>query len=317
LPQLTLGSPCAKKYFHAMRPLRALVIYIAVVFIGGALLAPWLYRLAQLFAHSFPQVASAPFHRFLDRSFLLFALAGLWPMLRSLGATSWRDIGVVPPYGQWNKLFGGLLLGFFSLAAVAGIAVGFGGRGVVQDLTAHTVVGIIFSAIGTAVVVGTLEEILFRGGIFGGLRRVLYWPFALFISSVIYALVHFLQRVELIGPVAWNSGLVLLPQKLGGFADFHALMPGFFSLTLAGVLLGLAYQRTGNLYFSIGLHAGWIFWLKIYSALTVQAPQAATWFWGSGKMTDGWFAFFALAITLVVFKSLPLDQRRPHYTIPK
>jgi hypothetical protein len=300
-----------------MRPLRALVIYIAVVFIGGALLAPWLYRLAQLFAHSFPQVASAPFHRFLDRSFLLFALAGLWPMLRSLGATSWRDIGVVPPYGQWNKLFGGLLLGFFSLAAVAGIAVGFGGRGVVQDLTAHTVVGIIFSAIGTAVVVGTLEEILFRGGIFGGLRRVLYWPFALFISSVIYALVHFLQRVELIGPVAWNSGLVLLPQKLGGFADFHALMPGFFSLTLAGVLLGLAYQRTGNLYFSIGLHAGWIFWLKIYSALTVQAPQAATWFWGSGKMTDGWFAFFALAITLVVFKSLPLDQRRPHYTIPK
>jgi membrane protease YdiL (CAAX protease family) len=315
--QLTLGSPRVKKYFHAMRPIRALVIYIAVVFIGGALLAPWLYRLAQLFAHSFPQVATAPFHRFLDRSFLLFALAGLWPMLRSLGATSWRDTGIVPPYGQWNKLFGGLLLGFISLAAVAAVAVGFGGRGVVQDLAAHTVVGIIFSAIGTAVVVGTLEEILFRGGIFGGLRRVLYWPFALFISSVIYALVHFLQRVELIGPVAWNSGLVLLPQKLGGFADFHALMPGFFSLTLAGVLIGLAYQRTGNLYFSIGLHAGWIFWLKIYSALTVQAPQAATWFWGTGKMTDGWLAFSALAITLVVFKFLPLDQRRPHYTIPK
>jgi membrane protease YdiL (CAAX protease family) len=300
-----------------MRPIRALVIYIAVVFIGGALLAPWLYRLAQLFAHSFPQVASAPFHRFLDRSFLLFALAGLWPMLRSLGATSWRDTGIVPPYGQWNKLFGGLLLGFISLAAVAAVAVGFGGRGVVQDLAAHTVVGIIFSAIGTAAVVGTLEEILFRGGIFGGLRRVLYWPFALVISSVIYALVHFLERVELIGPVAWNSGLVLLPQKLGGLADFHALMPGFFSLTLVGLLLGLAYQRTGNLYFYICLHAGWIFWLKIYSALTVQTSQAATWFLGSGKMTDGWLAFFALAITLVVFKFLPLDQRRPHYTIPK
>ena len=139
--QLTLGSPCVKKYFHAMRPLRALVIYIAVVFIGGALLAPWLWRLAQLFGHSFPQAAHAPFHRFLDRSFLIFALAGLWPMLRSLGATSWRDIGIVPPYGQWKKLFGGLLLGFFSLAAVAGIAIGFGGRGVVQDLAAHKVVG--------------------------------------------------------------------------------------------------------------------------------------------------------------------------------
>ena len=93
-----------------MRPLRALVIYIAVVFIGGALLAPWLWHLAQLFAPSFPRIANAPFHRFLDRSFLIFALAGLWPVLRSLGMTSCRDIGVVPPYGQSKKLFGGLLL---------------------------------------------------------------------------------------------------------------------------------------------------------------------------------------------------------------
>ena len=68
--------------------------------------------------------------------------------------------------------------------------------------------------------------------------------------------------------MAWNSGLILLPRMLGGFADFHALVPGFFNLTLAGVLLGLAYQRTGNLYFSIGLHAGWIFWLKTYGAFT-------------------------------------------------
>ena len=77
---------------------------------------------------------------------------------------------------------------------------------------------------------------------------------------------------------------------LGGFADFHALVPGFFSLTLAGILLGLAYQRTGNLYFSIGLHAGWIFWLKTYGAFTTSAPHAATWFWGTGKMIDGWLA---------------------------
>ena len=299
-----------------MRPLRALVIYIAVVFIGGALFAPWLCRAAQLFEHSFPRIAGVPFHRFLDRSILIFALAGLWPLLRSLGATSWRDIGIIPPYCQWTRLFGGLLPGFFSLAAVAAVAIASGGRGVVHDQEAHRIVAIIFSAIGTAVVVATLEEILFRGGIFGGLRRMLYWPFALLISSAVYALAHFLQRVELAGPVLWSSGLALLPHKLGGFADFHALVPGFFNLTLAGVLLGLAYQRTGNLYFSIGLHAGWIFWLQIYGQLTTQPQQVAIWFWGGSKMTDGWLCFFALAATLVVFKFLPLDQRRPHFTIP-
>jgi membrane protease YdiL (CAAX protease family) len=140
------------------------------------------------------------------------------------------------------------------------------------------------------------------GGFFTGGSRLIA-------SSVIYALVHFLQRAELAGPVAWNSGLILLPRMLGGFADFHALVPGFFNLTLAGVLLGLAYQRTGNLYFSIGLHAGWIFWLKTYDAFTTSAPRAATWFWGTGKLIDGWLALMVLAVTLVVVNFCPSNRR--------
>jgi membrane protease YdiL (CAAX protease family) len=170
-----------------MRPFRALVIYLAVVFVGGALLAPWLYWFAQSRAHSIHQITSAPFHRFVDRSLLILALAGLWPLLRSLGATSLREVGLIPPYGQFRKFSGGLLLGFFSLAVVAGTAIGFGDRLFVQHLTAHQIVGTIVGAIGTAAIVATLEEILFRGGIFGGLRRMIYWPLALLVSSVIYA----------------------------------------------------------------------------------------------------------------------------------
>ncbi len=95
-----------------MRPLRALVIYILVVFLGGALLAPWLYWLVQAGTKSATHIAGAPFHRFVDRSLLLLALAGLWPLLRNLGATSWKEIGFVKPAGQWRKLLGGFLLGF-------------------------------------------------------------------------------------------------------------------------------------------------------------------------------------------------------------
>jgi CAAX protease family protein len=300
-----------------MRPFRALAIYFTVVFIGGALLAPWLYWLAQNCAHSIPRIANAPFHRFVDRSFLILALVGIWPLLRSLGATSLREIGLVAPYHQSKKLFGGLLLGFFSLAIVAGMTIGFGDRLFVQHLTAHKIVGTIFGAIGTAAVVATLEEILFRGGIFGGLRKVTYWPFALIISSAIYAIVHFFQRAEITGAIHWNSGLILLPQMLRGFADFHALVPGFFNLALVGILLGLAYQRTGNLYFSIGLHAGWIFWLKTCGAFTTTAPRAAIWFWGSGKMIDGWLVFFVLAVLLLIFKFLPLGKKRAPFQIPR
>jgi membrane protease YdiL (CAAX protease family) len=315
--EFALGLNCAKTYCPAMRPLRALVIYLVVVFIGGALLAPLLYRLAQTAGHAFPQIASAPFHRFVNRSLLIFALAGLWTLLCALGATSWRETGLVQIHGQWNKFYGGLLLGFVSLAVVAGTAIGGGDRVFIPGLTAHKIVGIIFDAIATAAVVGTIEEILFRGGIFGGLRRILHWQLALIVSSVIFALVHFLQRAEFTGPVAWNSGLILLPRMLGGFADFHVLVPGFINLTLAGFLLGLAYQRTGNLYFSIGLHVGWIFWLKTYDAFTTGAPRAATWFYGTGKLIDGWLALMVLVVSLVVVGFLPLKPPREPFAISR
>jgi hypothetical protein len=300
-----------------MRLLWALAIYIAAVFIGGALLAPWLYWLTQAFAHTFPHIAAAPFHRFVDRSLLLFALAGLWPFLRALGMTSWREIGLARPRGQLKKLFGGLSLGFITLAVVAGMAIACGNHVFIQTTTTYKVIILIFSAIGTAVIVAAIEEILFRGSVFGGLRKLFYWPFALLISSVIYALVHFLHHAEFTGTVTWNSGLVLLPQMLGDFADFYAFVPAFFNFTLAGTLLGLAYQRTGNLYFSIGLHAGWIFWLKTYGALTASAPHAATWFWGTRKMVDGWLAFIVLATTLALFKFLPLKRKSEPFSISR
>jgi hypothetical protein len=299
-----------------MRPLWALIIYLLAVFFGGALLAPWLYELAQHFAYISPKIAHAPFHRYVDRSFLILALAGIWPLLRALGATSPREIGLVPLHGQSQKLLGGLLLGFLSLAAVAAIALGFGGRALVHGATAQAIVGTVFNAIATAVVVATLEEILFRGGMFGGLRRAFHWPMALLLSSLIYALVHFLQRADIAGPVAWYSGLALLPRILGGFVNLPALVPAFFSLTLVGVLLGLTYQRTGNLYFSIGLHAGWIFWLKTYGAFTADVPKSAVWFWGTGKMVDGWLTFIVLALMLVAINRIPALRKRPAFSIP-
>lgn len=251
----------------------------------------------------------------MDRSFLILAMAGVWPLLRALGAKSLRETGLVAPYGQSQKLFGGLLLGFVSLAVVAGIVLVAGGRATAGSSSVEKIIETILNAAATAAVVAILEEILFRGGVFGGLRRVFYWPLALGLSSLIYALVHFLQRADFAGAMAWYSGLELLPRMLAGFTDFHALVPGFFSLTLAGVLLGLAYQRTGNLYFSIGLHAGWIFWLKIFGTFSADVPRAAVWFWGTGKMIDGWLAFLVLALTLAVFNRLPGLNKRPAFTI--
>jgi len=118
-----------------MRPLRALLIYTLVVFVGGALLAPWLYQLVHAVAPN-SHLAQNPFHRYVDRALLGLALIGIWPLLRGLGATSWRETGFVKPSGQWKRLGAGFALGFGSLACVAAIVLAAHGRQINPDLTA-------------------------------------------------------------------------------------------------------------------------------------------------------------------------------------
>jgi membrane protease YdiL (CAAX protease family) len=287
-----------------------LLIYILVVFIGGALLAPWLYWLVQSFAHTFPKLANSPFHRYVNRSLLVLALIGIWPLLRSLGAKSWKEVGLVNPIGQAGKLAGGFILGLGSLACVAIIVLAAHGRIFNVNFSAGKLAG----AALTAIVVSVLEELLFRGAVFGGLRRIWNWRVALLISSMIYAIVHFMKRAELVGPITWHSGLELLPQMLSGFGNLQIVIPGFFNLTLAGVILGLAYQKTGNLYFSIGLHAGWIFWLKSYRGITAPVAGANVWLWGSDNLIDGWLALIVLLITWVVLTRIPLSGSKERGT---
>ena len=292
-----------------MRPVRSLLIYTGLVVSGGALLAPWLYWSVQSLTPRFPllqMLANHPFHRYVSRSLLALALIGLWPLLRSLGVRGGPDVGLVKPAGQWRKLAGGFALGFVSLACVAVVVLAVGARSLNNDVSAGRLMEKAMGAALTAAIVAVLEEILFRGAIFGALRKTCRWQTALLISSAIYAIVHFFSRPQSPAEIHWAAGLALLPAMLRGLVDVEQIVPGFFNLTLAGALLALAYQRTGNLYCSIGLHAGWIFWLTFYGFLTREVAGADAWFWGTGKLIDGWLALVVLTLALaLLLKLLP------------
>jgi uncharacterized protein len=294
-----------------MRPLRALLIYIIAVFIGGAVIAPPVYWLVQSFAHAHPdfvaqhlhRIATTSFPRYVNRSLLVLALIGLWPLVRNLGFHSLPEVGIVRPRGQWKKLGAGFVLGFVSLAIVAGISFAFHARHLNERSTGSEIFRRLLGAAATAIVIAILEEILFRGAIFGALRKVFHWIVALVLSSMIYAILHYLEGAKSPGAVTWLSGLEVLPNMLRNLGNVHAVIPGFFNLTLVGMLLAWAYQRTGNLYFSVGLHAGWIFWVKAYGIVSTMPPTADKWLWGSGRMAivNGWVALPILFGTLLVF----------------
>ena len=286
-----------------MRPVRAVGLYLAFVFIGGALIAPWLYHLVQALTGFVPgmrSLAANPFPRYVTRSLMIFGVIGLWPFLRGADLASWRAIGLGRRPDPGAQLGWGFLFGLVSLALVVFIALVSGARAPTPDHKAGAVLGHLLKASAAAVLVAPLEEIFFRGALFGALRKTFHWTLALLCSSAIYALLHFLERVEPVKHVDWASGLAVLGAMLAGFGEVQKIIPGFLNLTLAGIILGLAYQRSGSLHFSIGLHAGWIFWLKTYGFATVETASSRVWFFGTGKLINGWLAFIVLAALLGV-----------------
>ena len=157
------------------------------------------------------------------------------------------------------------------------------------------------SATLTAVVVGFMEEILFRGAIFTALRKTWNDSAALWVSSAIYGILHFLARPENPAQINWSSGFVVLGSMLRGFTDFQTVVPEFLSITLLGIIFALAFKRTTALYMSMGIHAGVVFGVKLFGFATNAAPDGNRWFWGTEKLVDGWFCFILLALATIWF----------------
>jgi len=283
-------------------PAWVLCVYVLGVFLGGALLAPWLWSLAQSVVPG-SGLARQPFRRYVDRSLLGFAILGLWPMARAGWFPDWRQVGFVWGPKSFRELALGLSGGMASLAAVAVLALGFGAR----SLNTHPPIGLLLThiarALGAAVAVSFLEELLFRGMVFGSLRR--RYPFAVSagLSGGLFALIHFFRRPDPPTSVGPWTGLEMLGQMLGGLADGTALFPGILTLGMIGGLLAWGRERTGSLWLPFGLHAGWIFWFKSYQFLTTATAWdgGRTWWWGSARLHDGWVTLVVLALTALVF----------------
>lgn len=141
----------------------------------------------------------------------------------------------------WGFLFGVLLisLGFFSLK--------FSNLLEVTAITANTKT--IIGGFTFFVLVAFHEEVIFRGYILNNLVTSMNKYLALFISAVLFAIVH-----------AMNPNISVL---------------AFINLVLAGLVLGASYIHTKNLWFPIMLHLSWNYFLgPIYgfevSGLTLE-----------------------------------------------
>ncbi len=281
-----------------VNPVGALAVYLAAVFLGAASLAPWLWKSAQWMAREHGVgvgLASQPFHRYVNRCLIGLALLLLWPLVRAFRFRGWEEIGWRWDAIERRRWLGGFGLGFVALGIFTVVALAGGARVLNPPGDAGKWIGKLLGFAAVAVGVALLEELLFRGAVFSAIRRRAGFATAAGVTSAVYAIVHFFARPESPVVIDAGSGFRILGLMFHGFVDPRLVVPGLASLFVAGWTLAILRDRTGGLMAPMGLHAGWIFWLRAYGWLTTDAPGADTRWWGTEKLYDGWVAFALLA----------------------
>lgn len=296
----------------------AALLWVLFAILLAAVITPWLYQGGKWLAataevRELPTLVEsvagscgrAEIDRFYDRALMLSALL-LLPLLRRriqwLRAESHAGPDRRKRY-PWQSVVAQIAIGCViagGLLWLMGMLLEAAGAYVAKPTPPQA--GRIFSKVVVpAIAAPLLEEWLFRGILLGLWLRFAK-PFTAAIgSSLVFAFVHFLEPAKgtfLADPAHPLAGFQLVGKILEHFTD-----PLFFSTDFAvlfgvGLILAWARLRTGALWFSIGLHAGWVAAFKGYNLLylAVAAHPLRPWGIGSG-LSSGLLPLLMLGIT--------------------
>ncbi len=152
-----------------------------------------------------------------------------------------------------------------------------------------------------SIVAPLLEEWLFRGVLLGLWLRFAKPVAACIGTSLFFAFLHFLKLPEgadIAQPASALAGFELLGKVLLHFTNPRFFVMDFATLFVIGMILSWARLRTGALWFSIGLHAGWILAFKSFNLYYGPAAGQALKMWGVGEtLRSGIFPLLTLCLT--------------------
>jgi membrane protease YdiL (CAAX protease family) len=278
-----------------------LALLIAGVVLVASLVAP---LVAWGLAATLGTVHRFSFPRVYDRVLEILAVVALLAGRRWLGLGSWAALGLGRPERR-RDLWLGLGLGLAALAAVVAVmywadALRFFWRYPPAKAVRKALAG----GVG-AVLIGSGEEILFRGILLGGLGREMGRGAAVAWTTAIYAVVHFLRGGRQVGEVTLTSGFERVASAFAPLAD-PAIAPALCGFVLLGLLLAHARLRSGALYLPIGLHVGLVLGARV-GRVVMNFPRRPGLLWGQARPpivsgVAGWLGLLAafVAVELVL-----------------
>lgn len=227
----------------------------------------WLASLTPLFGLADPAegAAEAGGYLFTLTSWLLLAAALLlasWLVMEKVEDAPLAALGLpvdaatAGELGRGFALGGGVILAGVALLAVPGwVEWGASPEGF-RPLALAANVGMTTVLLAVAALA---EELLFRGYVFQAVAERGGGVLAVGLTALLFGLAHGRNP---------GAGAVEVPGV--------GLPLPLVNITLAGVLLGLAYWRTYSLWFATGVHLGWNWMMGVGSDLTVSGLEPGT-----------------------------------------
>jgi membrane protease YdiL (CAAX protease family) len=245
-----------------------------------------------------------PFPRIFDRTVMVtLFLAMLWAARDlQLGALLARGFKH-PAREGFLRVLRGLAVSFCAIAILFALALTAGGSDAANfGAVAARVPGYILSAIAIAII----EEGFFRAFLLGGMRNDFGNIGALLASSAFYAVAHLVRSPAHFYVTRYEptAGLMNLAHSMDQLSHPATAIPTLIGLFLLGIVLGEAYLLTGSVYFSIGLHCGFVLGAKLWPKIIINHATQPWWIAGPGAVPLI-SAPAAWVIAIVILLALP------------
>jgi membrane protease YdiL (CAAX protease family) len=211
-------------------------------------------------------------HKLINNTAKLLAIPGFLLLMKWLGMLSKSSLGYGLPRPPFlREMMKGWLAGTAILLALSTALLLLGARTfkpIPEEFWTLLLKTGLAGLIG-GILVGFIEETFFRGGMYGAMRRNNRVITAALLTSLFYAAMHFIKQQPLAAaePYVWYSGLQILSTAFIQLAEWTTF-DSFLALFVVGLFLALLRERSGNIAYCIGMHAGWIFVIRLMRKFT-------------------------------------------------
>jgi len=207
-----------------------------------------------------------PLSKIITKSTQLFLVLSIFPAMAYLKLNR-ADLGFAAKAVFLKQVLLGFGLGFATLMPVFIVQYALGIN--IVDESQQWTVGLVAEkmliSLLLALLISMVEEPLFRGILFAGLKKKLPVISAILISSTYYAALHFLNsKTEIPFEQAHlSSGFPLLGEAFANLLN-PKILSAFIALLMVGIFLGtLRSQVKESLGLCIGCHTCWVWQIKM------------------------------------------------------